>query len=254
MLNQRIIKPSTSPWSSPLWVVPKKLDASGERKWRIVIDYRKLNEKTIGDAYPLPNIEDILDQLGHAQYFTTLDLASGFHQIPMNPDDAPKTAFSTPNGHFEYTRMPFGLKNAPSCFQRMMNSVLMGLTNTQCFVYLDDVVLYGSTLEDHNRKLKNIFYRLRENNLKLQLDKCEFLKKSCEYLGHVISDDGVRPNPRKVECIERVSQPQSQKQINMFLGLVGYYRKFIENFSTIAKPLTLLLKKDAPIKWSNDQE
>lgn len=254
MLTQGIIKPSTSPWSSPLWVVPKKQDASSERKWRIVIDYRKLNEITIGDAYPLPNIEDILDQLGHAQYFTTLDLASGFHQIPMNPADSPKTAFSTPNGHYEYTRMPFGLKNAPSCFQRMMNTVLVGLTNTQCFVYLDDVVLYGSTLDDHNRKLKNIFSRLRENNLKLQPDKCEFLRKSCEYLGHVISSEGVRPNPNKIDTIDRVIRPKNQKQVKIFLGLIGYYRKFIANFSTIAKPLTILLKKGAPFIWTNEQE
>lgn len=203
MLEHGVIKPSTSPWSSPLWVVPKKLDASRKRKWRLVIDYRKLNQKTIGDSYPLPNIEDTLDQLGHAQYFTTLDLTNGFHQIPMDPKDSPKTAFSTPNGHYEFTRMPFGLKNAPSCFQRMMNNVLTGLNNTQCFVYLDDIVLYGSTLDDHSRKLKNIFSRLREHNLKLQPDKCEFLKKSCEYLGHVISDKGIPPNPNKVASVSK---------------------------------------------------
>lgn len=179
MLAQGIIKPSTSPWSSPLWVVPKKIDASGQKKWRIVIDYRNLNEKTIGDAYPLPHIEDILDQLGHAHYFTTLDLASGFHQIPMHPDDAQKTAFSTPEGHFEFTRMPFGLKNALAVFQRMIHSVLTRLSNKQCFVYLDDVVIHGSSLTDHNLKLRNVFNRFREHYLKLQPDKCEFLHESC---------------------------------------------------------------------------
>lgn len=197
MLDQGIIKPSSSPYSSPLWVVPKKMDSSGEKKWRIVIDYRKLNEKTIGDAYPLPNIEDILDQLGHSVYFTTLDLCSGFHQIPMDPKHSPKTAFTTPHGHYEFTRQPFGLKRAPSLFQRLMDTVLMGLNNHQCFVYVDDVVIYGSSLEDHNRRLINVFSRLRNHNLKLQPDKCEFLKQSCEYLGHVISDKGVSPNPKK---------------------------------------------------------
>lgn len=254
MLEQGIIKPSTSPYSAPIWVVPKKSDASGKKKWRVVIDYRKLNEKTIGDAYPLPNIEDILDQLGHSIYFTTLDLANGFHQIPMDPDDGPKTAFSTPDGHYEYTRMPFGLRNAPACFQRSMNKTLMGLTNRQCFVYIDDVVIYGSSLEDHNRKLINVLSRLRENNLKLQPDKCEFLRKSVEYLGHVISEKGVCPNPNKIECIKQISKPSNQKQIKMFLGMVGYYRKFINNFSTIAKPLTQLLKKDKTFEWTQAQD
>ena len=139
MLKQGIIRPSISPWSAPLWIVPKKLDASGEQKWRIVIDFRRLNDVTVGDAYPLPNIEDILDQLGHSKYFTTLDLASGFHQIPMRDSDKQKTAFTTPLGHYEFSRMPFGLKNAPATFQRLMNSILTGLQGLQCFVYLDDI-------------------------------------------------------------------------------------------------------------------
>lgn len=143
MLKHDIIRPSVFPYSSPLWVVLKKLDASGKRKWRIVIDYRKLNDVTIGDSYPLPNIEDILDQLGHSIYFTTLDLASGFHQIAMKPEDEEKTAFSTPFGHYQFSRMPFGLKTAPSTFQRLMNMVLTGHQGLQCFVYLDDIVIYA---------------------------------------------------------------------------------------------------------------
>lgn len=171
MLKQGIIRPSVSPYSSPLWVVAKKMDASAQRKWRIVIDYRKLNDVTVGYAYPLPNIEYILDQLGQSSYFTTLDLASGFHQIQMKDEDAPKTAFSTPFDHCEYTRMPFGFKNAPSTFQRLMNNVLTGLQGMQCFMYMDDIVIYASSILEHTNKLRSIFSRLRTNSLLLQPDK-----------------------------------------------------------------------------------
>lgn len=134
MLNQGIIRQSFSPWSFPIWIVPKKKDASGKEKWRLVIDYRKLNEKTIDDRYPIPNITEILDKLGKCMYFSTLDLASGFHQIEITPDDIPKTAFSVENGHFEFVRMPFGLKNAPSTFQRIMDNVLRDLQGKICLV------------------------------------------------------------------------------------------------------------------------
>lgn len=254
MLKQGIIKPSISPWSAPLWVVPKKLDASKVQKWRLVIDYRRLNDVTIGDAFPLPQIDEILDQLGHSKYFSTLDLASGFHQIPVKDSDQQKTAFTTPLGHYEFTRMPFGLKNAPSTFQRLMNSVLSGLQGLQCFVYLDDVVIYASSLEEHTLKLKTIFDRLRLNNLKLQPDKCEFLKREVSYLGHVISEQGVQPNPEKVNAIKNYPVPKDAKMIKQFLGLVGYYRRFIKNFAKIAKPLTNLLKKEIPFSWTNEHQ
>lgn len=254
MLKQGIIRPSVSPYCSPLWVVPKKLDATGERKWRIVIDYRKLNNVTVGDSYPLPNIEHILDQLGHSQYFTTLDLASGFHQIEMKPEDISKTAFSTPFGHYEFTRMPFGLRNSPSTFQRLMNTVLTGLQGLQCFVYLDDIVIYASTIDQHSEKLRSVFNRLRSNNLLLQPDKCEFMRKEVAYLGHVISSEGVAPNPEKIKAIATYPAPKNEKQIKQFLGLVGYYRRFIQNFSSIAKPLTSLLKKDTPFTWTQQTQ
>lgn len=254
MLKQNIIRHSKSPWSAPLWVVPKKLDSSGNRKWRVVIDYRKLNDVTVGDSYPLPNISEILDQLGSSKYFTTLDLASGFHQIEMEESDKCKTAFCTPKGHFEFNRMSFGLKNAPATFQRMMNNVLTGLDPVQCFVYLDDIVVYASSLKDHEIKLRNIFERLRQNNLKIQPDKCEFLRKEVCYLGHVITENGVKPNPDKIKVIEKFPRPTNQKEIKGFLGLVGYYRKFIENFSKISKPLTGLLRKDYKFEWNFEQE
>ncbi|CAK1583272.1 unnamed protein product [Parnassius mnemosyne] len=235
MLNQNIICPPVSPWSAPVWVVPKKLDASGKRKWRIIIDYRRLNDITVSESYPLPLITDLLDQLGHSKYFTTLDLASGFHQIKMDPKDAPKTGFtistnSSMSGHYEFTRMPFGLKNAPSTFQRLMNTVLSGLQGLHCYVYLDDCIIYSHNLNEHMEKLKLVFNKLREYNLKLQPDKCEFLRREVTYLGHIITDKGVSPNPEKVKAVSQFPIPKSPKETKFFQGLIGYYRRFIDNF------------------------
>lgn len=250
MLDQGIIKPSVSPWSSPVWVVPKKLDASGVQKWRVVIDYRKLNELTIDDKYPLPIITDILDQLGKCSYFSTLDLASGFHQVEVSPKDTPKTAFSVENGHYEFLRMPFGLKNSPSTFQRVVDNVMTGLQGEQCLVYMDDIIIYSSTLEEHLERLRNVFDRLRQSNFKIQPDKCEFLRKEVAYLGHLITENGVRPNPAKIDAIQRFPQPKNPKEIKQFLGLTGYYRRFVMDYSKIIKPLTNLLKKDVPFNFN----
>lgn len=202
MLEDGIIQPSSSPWSSPIWIVPKKLDASNQKKWRLVVDYRKLNEKTIDDRYPLPNISDILDKLGRSQYFTTLDLTSGFHQIEMDVNSIPKTAFNVENGHYEYTRMPFGLKNAPSTFQRTMDNVLRGLQGKICLVYMDDIIIYSTSLQEHLDSLKQVFDRLNSYNMKIQFDKSEFLQKSVEFLGHVVTPDGIKTNPKKIEALK----------------------------------------------------
>ena len=191
-----IITESNSPWNSPLLVVPKKADASGEKQWRLVIDYSKLNEKTVGDAYPLPDITEILDQLGQSKYFSCIDMVMGYHQIEMADADSALTAFSTKEGHWQYKRLPFGLKTAPATFQRMMNVVLSGLTGSRCFVFLDDVVVYAKSLAEHDDKLRQVFHRIREHNLKLKPEKCEFLRKEVNYQGHVISEDGVLPEPR----------------------------------------------------------
>lgn len=253
LLTNDVIKPSTSPYNSPLWIVPKKADSKGNKRWRMVIDYRALNEKTVGDAYPLPNITEILDQLGSAKYFSVFDLASGFHQIQMNDGDAPKTAFSTPYGHYEFQRMPFGLKNAPATFQRLMDQVLSGLQGNELFVYLDDIVLYSSSLQEHETKFERLAARLRAANLKLQPDKCEFLRREVMYLGHIIGKDGVRPDPKKVEAVQNFPQPRNAKTIKQFLGLAGYYRRFIPGFSKVAKPLTELLKKETVFRWGHEQ-
>lgn len=248
MLDQGIIRPSNSPWSSPIWIVPKKTDASGKKKWRIVVDYRKLNEKTIDDRYPLPNITDVLDKLGRCMYFTTLDLASGFHQIEMNPEDIPKTAFNVENGHYEYVRMPFGLKNAPATFQRVMDNVLRGLQNEFCLVYLDDIIIMSASLQEHIVHLTKVFQRLRDTKFKIQLDKSEFLKKEVAYLGHIVTSEGVKPNPDKILAIKKYPIPKTTKQIKSFLGLLGYYRKFIKDFARLTKPLTSCLKKNSKIE------
>lgn len=253
LLNNEIIQPSESPYNSPLWIVPKKPDSKGNKRWRMVIDYRSLNEKTIGDAYPLPNITEILDQLGSAKYFSVFDLASGFHQIPMHEQHARKTAFSTPHGHYEFKRMPFGLKNAPATFQRLMDQVLSGLQGIELFVYLDDIVLYARSLREHQIKFDKLAERLRRANLKLQPDKCEFLRREVGYLGHIISNNGVKPDPAKIRAVKEFPRPRNEKNIKQFLGLAGYYRRFIPNFSKIAKPLTELLKKDNEFAWQKEQ-
>lgn len=249
-----MIRPSESPYNSPLWIVPKKADSKGNKRWRIVIDYRALNEKTIGDAYPLPNITEILDQLGSAKYFSVFDLASGFHQIPTDEAHAQKTAFSTPHGHYEFTRMPFGLKNALATFQRLMDQALTGLQGTELFVYLDDIVLYASSLREHKIKFDRLTERLRAANLKLQPDKCEFLRKEVGYLGHIIGRDGVKPDPSKIRAVKEFPRPHNAKNIKQFLGLAGYYRRFILNFSKVARSLTDLLKKDEEFNWKEEQE
>uniref|UniRef100_A0A1B6E8Y4 RNA-directed DNA polymerase n=1 Tax=Clastoptera arizonana TaxID=38151 RepID=A0A1B6E8Y4_9HEMI len=247
MLKQEIIRPSCSPWNSPVWIVPKKLDASNKQKLRLVIDFRGLNAKTIDDKFPLPNITDILDKLGRAQYFTTLDLVSGFHQVEMEPASISKTAFSTETGHYEFLRMPFGLKNSPPTFQRLMNNILRGIQNETCLVYLDDIIVYSSSLQEHLLRLKEVFTRLRNANFKVQLDKTEFLRKEVAYLGHIVTQDGVKPNPDKIKVIKNYPIPKTTKQIKGFLGLLGYYRKFIKNFAKITKPFTNCLKKDVKI-------
>lgn len=247
MLSQGIIRPSESAWSSPIWVVPKKADASGKAKWRLVVDFRKLNEKTYDDKYPIPNINDVLDKLGNCQYFTTLDLASGFYQVETDPIDIPKTAFNVENGHYEFLRMPMGLKNAPSTFQRVMDNVLKDLQNSVCLVYLDDIVVFSTSLQEHIINLEKVFERLRESNFKVQLDKSEFLKLETSYLGHIISRDGIKPNPDKITAIQNYPIPTTPKEIKQFLGLVGYYRKFIPDFAKVTKPLTQCLKKGRKI-------
>lgn len=254
MLSDGIIVPSTSPWNSPILVVPKKADALGKKKWRIVVDFRKLNDVTIGDSFPMPVISEILDALGKSKYFFTIDCASGFLQVPVKVEDQAKTAFSTREGHFQYKRMPFGLKGAPATFQRLMTTVLSGIQGIKCLVYLDDVVVFGENLKVHNERLREVLDRMRKYNLKLQPDKCEFLRREVFYLGHVIGQNGVRPDEKRIEAVRDFPVPKTTRELKGFLGLAGYYRRFIPNFSKVAKPLTGLLKKNTPYIWDDKTE
>lgn len=249
--KDQIIAPSKSPWNAPLLVVPKKPDQNGIVKYRVCVDFRKLNDITTGDAYPLPNMSDILDQLGKSKYYTTLDLAQGYHQVQMHPEHREKTAFSTDKGHYEFLRVPFGLKGAPALFQRLMNTVLTGMIGLKAFVYLDDIIVYATSISDHTKKLTEVFSRIRKFNLKLQPTKCEFMRKEVTFLGHVITDQGVKPDPRKTKCVLEFPVPTNVKQVKSFLGLSGYYRRFVPNYGQISKPLTSLLKQDVPFIWSD---
>lgn len=246
-----IIAPSRSPWNAPLLVVPKKPTADGTAQYRVCVDFRKLNQVSVGDAFPLPNITEILDQLGKSKYYSTLDLSQGYHQVPMHPDHQSKTAFSTDKGHFEFLRVPFGLKGAPATFQRLMNTVLTGLNGLKAFVYLDDIIIYALNITDHSKKLEEVFKRLREFNLKLNPSKCSFMRKEVNYLGHVITDKGVKPDPQKIKCVLDFPIPTNTNELKSFLGLSGYYRRFIPNYGQTSKPLTALLKKDAQFSWSD---
>ena len=254
LLEAGIIKPSISPYNAPLWMVPKKLDSSGIQKWRLVSDFRLLNEKTITDAYPLPDITQIIDQVGGHKYYTVLDLASGFHQILMDPRDSHKTAFSTPYGHYEYVRMTFGLKNAPPTFQRYIDETFKGLQGKILFSFIDDIVIFADTLEEHNEKLELVMERLKQANLQLNINKCEFLKSHVCYLGHILSKDGISPDPKKIEAVKCFPQLSTVKNVRQFLGLAGYYRRFIKHFANLSKPLTKLLEKDVEFHWDEKTE
>lgn len=244
LLKDGIVRESISPYTSPVWVVPKKSDASGQKKFRLVIDYRKLNEKTISDRYPIPEITDILDKLGRTSYFSTIDLVSGFHQIQLDEEDIEKTAFSINSGKYEFTRMPFGLKNAPATFQRVMDCVLREEIGICCLVYMDDIIIFSPSLEQHKIDLDRVLNKLRDANLKIQLDKCEFFRKEVQFLGHTFSEDGVRPNQDKIDTIKNWPIPETEREVRQFLGILGYYRRFIKDFARLVKPLTSLLRKE----------
>lgn len=242
LLRDGIIRPSRSPYNAPVWVVAKKPDASGEKKFRLVIDYRKLNSVTIPDRYPIPEINEVLANLGRNKWFSIIDLKSGFHQIPLKESDVEKTAFSVNHGKYEFTRLPFGLKNAPSIFQRALDDILRAHIGIRCYVYIDDIIIFGATEDEHLENIALVFDTLEKANMKVQMDKCEFIQKSVEFLGFIVSQDGIRTNPKKVQAIVDFQTPKNLKELRSFLGLSGYYRRFIRDYAKLANPLTSLLR------------
>ena len=249
MLKEGIIEESVSPWSSPVVLVGKP-----DGTTRFCVDYRKLNSRTVKDPFPLPRIEDTLDALGGAKFFSTLDLCSGFHQLPMSSQDREKTAFTTQDGHFHFTRMPFGVCNGPSSFQRLMTTVLAGLQWEICLVYMDDVIVYGKTFGEHMERLEIVLKRLSDAGLKLKPSKCFFFCPEVNFLGHVVSADGIQVDPRKTSAVLEWPVPTTVKEVQRFLGFCGYYRRFVDGFSEIAAPLYNLTKKNNLFRWSEDHQ
>ena len=235
MQQDGVIQPSNSPWSSPVVMVKKK-----DGSHRFCVDYRALNSLTKADTFPLPRIDDLLDQLRGAHYFSTLDLASGFWQIRMEPDSREKTAFVAPHGLYEFLVMPFGLTNAPAVFQRLMQKVLNGLNpdDGKQFVaaYLDDILIFSETLQDHLTHLRKVIDRQKSANLKLKPAKCMFVRKEGEYLGHIITANGLKPNPRITDAVRNFPTPENVQGVRRFLGMASYYRRFIAGCAKIAQP------------------
>ncbi|KAL6487683.1 hypothetical protein MHYP_G00043090 [Metynnis hypsauchen] len=247
MKEKGIIRASMSPWASPVVLVPKK-----EGGVRFCVDYRKLNTKTHLDGYPVPQIQDILESLHGATVFSTLDLRRGYWQVGLEPDSIQKTAFTTCCGLFEFTVLPFGLKNAAATFQRLMESVLMKVKGRCCFVYIDDIIVYSTSIEQHLQHLEDVFCCLHDAGLTLNLKKCNLLKRELTFLGHVVSANGVRTEQGKVEAVKNFPVPRSMKEVQRFLGMAGWYHRFIPWFADRALCLNALKKKGATWIWTDE--
>ena len=244
-----LIRESTSPWACPIVLVKKK-----DGTMRFCCDWRKLNKVTKRDAMPLPLINDMIDRLAKAKYFTKLDFTSGYYQVELDETSIEKSAFVTPDGHFEWLVMGMGLTNAPATFQRLMYKVLGGLLWTTSMAYMDDLVVYSECFDDHIDALDEVFRRIRESKLKIKPPKCSFAKTGIHYLGFIISADGVQCDPAITEKVQAFAKPKSKKDVRSFLGLTSYYRRFILNYAFIAKPLHDLTKDDAKFVFETKHE
>lgn len=248
LLEHNIIRESTSAFSSPIILVKKK---NGQN--RMCVDYRELNKNTLRDHYPLPIISDQIDQLSGGFYYSTFDMAAGFHQIPVSKNSIEKTAFVTPDGLYEYLAMPFGLSNAVSVYQRCINRALEPLLygpNPICPVYVDDVLTKCKDFSEGLSRIERILMTLQEAGFSINVEKTAFFKRSIEYLGNIISDGQVSPSPTKIQALTKAPIPTTVKQVRQFNGLAGYFRRFIPNFSRVMTPLYELTKKDAKWEWN----
>ncbi|XP_044262773.1 uncharacterized protein LOC123010135 [Tribolium madens] len=249
LLDSGVIRKSESDYASPIVLIPKK---NGE--WRLCVDYRALNAPTVKDRYPMAMITEEMDKMAGKRYFTTLDMAQGYHQIPMHPDSIDKTAFVTPDGHYEYVRVPFVLANAPAVFQRVVNKLLGRLRHEDILAYMDDLLIPSATAEGGLQLLEQVLELIRQAGIKLKVEKCTFLHDTVEYLGHKISVDGVRPGRRKIQAVVNFPTPQNVHNVRQFVGLASYFGKFINNFAVLARPLTDLTKQNVGWRWGDMEQ
>ena len=248
MLASDVIRPSNSPWASPVVMVKKK-----DGSLRFCTDFHQLNAATVKDAHPPPRIDDLLDALHGGRWYSTLDLKGGYWQVPIMERDKDKTAFRTSNGQlYKFNQVPFGLCNAPATFSRLMDRILSGLHWETCLFYLDDIIVFSSTWEEHLACLRQVFERLRHANLKLGAKKCPFAAKEVSYLGHRVTEEGLLPDPALLMAIQEIPPPKTATEVRSFLGLAGYYRRYVKNFAAIAGPLHALTRKDGVFHWSAD--
>ena len=245
MVQEKVIQPSLSPWSSPVVLIKKK-----DGTIRFCIDYRKLNAISKRDVYPLPRIDDSLAALSGNTWFSSMDLVSGYHQIPLNENSQDKSTFITEGGLYKWTVMPFGLSNAPATFQRLMDAVLAGLKWKTLLVYMDDICCFSKDFESHVYDLSEIFERLRTANLKLKPSKCHLFQKQLKFLGHIVNGDGLSPDPAIIKAVQAVPTPRNVKTLQSFLGLSSYYRKFVPSFAVLCRPLYNLTKSDNDYVWT----
>ncbi|KAL0544204.1 hypothetical protein IC582_019317 [Cucumis melo] len=245
LLDKGFIRPSVSPWGAPVLFVKKK-----DGSMRLCIDYRELNKVTVKNKYPLPRIDDLFDQLQGATVFSKIDLRSGYHQLRIKDEDVPKTAFRSRYGHYEFIVMSFGLTNAPAVFMDLMNRVFREFLDTFVIVFIDDILIYSKTEAEHEEHLRMVLQTFRDNKSYAKFSKCEFWLKQVSFLGHVVSKAGVSVDPAKIEAVTGWTRPSTVSEVRSFLGLAGYYRRFVENFSRIATPLTQLTRKGVPFVWS----
>jgi len=249
MLKQGTIEPASSPWASNVVLVKKK-----DGSFRCCIDYRQLNSVTKKDVYPLPRVNDCLDAMATATLFSTFDLRSSYHQVQVAPQDRDKTTFICPRGMYRYRAMPFGLCNAGSTFQRLMDVVMSGLHLDVCLVYLDDIILFSRTVDEHLERLVRVLGRIQSAGLKLKPEKCSLMQRSVSFLGHVVSGEGIATDPKKIETVTEWPVPSSVKEVRSFLGLTGYYRRFVKGYASIAAPLHALTKKGQTFEWTEETQ